>query len=82
MKKADIKMAMHTLNESALALEEALRYAKQIFEMEECPEPHEHWDEMAELAGSTAGEVNCGDVGKNIDDIYAQLDALAEGAKE
>jgi hypothetical protein len=82
MEKDDIIMVIWGITENAHNLEIALGRAKQIFELNDCPEPHDHWDDMAELAGFTAAEITSGEMCKNIDDVIQQLELLAEGASK
>jgi hypothetical protein len=82
MDKDDIIMVIREISENAHNLEIALDRAKQIFQLNDCPEPHDHWDDMAELAGFAAADMISGDMGQNITDIIEQLDLLAAGAPE
>lgn len=82
MDKDDIIMVIRDITENAHNLEIALKRAEEIFQLNDCPEPHDHWDDMAELAGFTAGDMISGDIGQNIDDIVGQLNLLAESASE
>lgn len=82
MDKDDIIMVMRDITENAHNLEIALKRAEEIFQLNDCPEPHDHWDDMAELAGFAAADINSGDIGQNIDDILGQLNLLAAGASK
>lgn len=82
MDKDDIIMVIRDITENAHNLEIALKRAEEIFQLNDCPEPHDHWDDMAELAGFAAGDISAGDIGQNIDDILGQLNLLAESASE
>jgi hypothetical protein len=82
MDKDDIFIVMRDILENAVNLENALERAKQIFQHDDCPEPHDQWDDMAELAGFAAADVICGDIGQNISKIIKQLDVLVAGVSE
>lgn len=79
MDKDDIIMVIRDITENAHNLEIAFDHAKQIFQLNDCPEPHDHWDDMAELAGFAAADLISGDIGQNINDVIQQLDLLAAG---
>jgi hypothetical protein len=80
MDNDDIIMVIRDITENAHNLEIALKRAEEIFQLNDCPEPHDHWDDMAELAGFAAADMISGDIGLNITDIIQQLDLLAAGA--
>jgi len=76
MDKNDIRRAISQIADAADVLEISLHSAKEIFEHEKCPEPHERWDDIAELSGLAAGEINCGGFGEDITAIIRHLEKL------
>jgi len=72
----NIRRLIGQIADHAHALEMALRNAQEVFEGNDCPEPHERWDDLVEDAGFTAGEIAVGDVGKAIDRAIEGLETL------
>jgi len=77
MDRNDVKRTIGQVADAADLLEIALRNARGVFEHEKCPEPHKRWDDMVDLAGLAAGEINCGGFGEDITAIIAQLEKLS-----
>lgn len=82
MNKDDARRRLRELIEGWVLLEISLRNAKEMLESEDCPEPWDRWDKIAELADATGADLAAGDAFYSLCGVVEGLEKLIQELPE